>query len=213
MVFCIPLILFSQEASQKNASIPKSVQDYLKHMKLSRHGVDTLSASDSAVIPDLVLEQGKENLGMPFPDFRAISLNGKTYSQELLKGKVTFINFWFEHCQPCIAEFQVLNNLYNKYKDNKDFEFISFTFEKPENAQRAAKKYRLEYPIICISPDSCRKLINNKYSGFPTNLITDREVKIQFFIIGGFSDPEVAKKGEKSIFIPKLEAILQSARL
>jgi cytochrome c biogenesis protein CcmG, thiol:disulfide interchange protein DsbE len=212
LILCVPLLLFSQEYLRKDSLIPKAAQDFYKPKSSERLPPDTLSSSDSARLPDTILEFGRENIGKSLPDFRSTSLNGESYSREILAGKVTFINFWFEHCPPCIAEFEALNDLYKRFKENKEFQFLSFTWEKKENALRVAQKYGLEYPIICLSPDSCRKLINNKYAGYPTNIITNKASKIQFFIIGGPKDSEEAEKVEQTIFIPKLEELLNNTK-
>ncbi len=72
----------------------------------------------------------KNTIGKQFPGFFA--KNNQTLNNSTLNGKVVFINFWFELCSPCIAEFEGLNSLYNNFKDQKDFQFISFTFENSE---------------------------------------------------------------------------------
>lgn len=136
-----------------------------------------------------------------FPDLPAI--NGMIYTKDSLKNKTTFINFWFEACTPCIAEFDALNDLFNKYKDFKDFHFLSFTFETKENALRIAKKYKLEYPIICVEPAKIHKLIFNL--GFPTSIITDKKAEITFIICGGPSEKEYAKKRIETTYHTEIE--------
>ena len=43
-------------------------------------------------------------VGKPFKSFDLKSVSNNKYSQDDLKGKITFIDFWFEACTPCIAE-------------------------------------------------------------------------------------------------------------
>lgn len=209
--FWIPLVLFSQETSQKD-SIVKMAGDLFKIIKMEKAVLSKQAKPDSADLIEDILFRGRENYGKSVPDFNAVSLTGKRYSRELLEGKVTFINFWFEKCPPCIAEFEALNELYKKYKDNKNFQFLSFTWEKKEKAERIAKQYGLKYPILSINPDCCRTLINHVRGGYPTNLIADRKVKIQFYLNGGPTDPEEAKKWKQILYIPILEELLNTSQ-
>ena len=68
-------------------------------------------------------------IGHPFQKF-SFTENGKTFNNDSLKGKVVFINFWFEACHPCILEMDALNELFEKLKDNKDFMFVSLSIDK-----------------------------------------------------------------------------------
>src|SRR5438309_8280297 len=85
-----------------------------------------------------------EAIGKPFPAFVAANEQG-SINNDSLKGKVVLINFWFEGCHPCIAEFDALNELAEKLKPNKDFEFISFTWDNAETIQRVKEKYQLQF--------------------------------------------------------------------
>src|SRR5665647_817950 len=71
----------------------------------------------------------KGHIEKSFPNFKARDMNGKYFSDSLLIGKITLINFWFENCRPCIAEFKRLNEIFEKFHYNKVFNFITFTFE------------------------------------------------------------------------------------
>jgi thiol-disulfide isomerase/thioredoxin len=206
LVVNLPLILFSQQ-SQKD-SFFKAASDYIKLKRFEKSVLEKPEVEDDSTLIKHVLLLATDNYGKNVPDFKATSLTGQTYSAEMLVGKVTFINFWFENCAPCVAEFESLNELYKKFKDKEGFQFISFTFDKQEKALKAVQKYGLQYPVISISADSCRMLINHRRGGFPTNLITDRSGKIVFYINGGPPEPKDAQKWERKIFVPLLEELL-----
>ncbi len=51
------------------------------------------------------------------PDFALPDLNGRRFSNDDLKGKITLINFWGTWCGPCQAEVPDLTRLYAAYAD------------------------------------------------------------------------------------------------
>jgi thiol-disulfide isomerase/thioredoxin len=152
--------------------------------------------SDSAYLNEL-LNSFQKNIGNTYVKFEKKSLTGKRYSERELKGKVTLINFWFESCAPCIAEFDALNKLYKKYKSNENFQFISFTTDSDNSAKLTAQKFKLKFPIICISEKDCQQL--NYKSGFPTNIVVDKTGKIFSIDIGGSLDKQIVKENIKKI--------------
>lgn len=52
-------------------------------------------------------------------------MEGKQVFLEQYKGRVVFINLWATWCPPCIAELPDLQKLYNDYKNDVVFLFIS----------------------------------------------------------------------------------------
>lgn len=122
-------------------------------------------------------------IGKPFQEF-SIKSGRKKITNESLKGKVVFLNFWFENCPPCRAEFRTLNWLYKTYKDNEQFEFISLSFEEYAAVDRVKAQFNLEFPMYYASSEYCKKLIHG--SGYPTNIILDKDGVVRYFYAGGF---------------------------
>lgn len=133
--------------------------------------------------------------GKPFPTFKAKSLDGRTFSSKQIKGKVTLINFWFEACSPCVAEFDALNDIYNRFKDNPDFEFISFTPDSERSANESVTKHRLHFAVCPLSSKECYRL--NFQSGYPTSVVVDRNGMIVYFASGGKIDKELVPQDLK----------------
>ena len=127
-------------------------------------------------------------IGKEFPVFKAISLNNETISSDNLSGKVTMVNLWFEGCAPCIAELDVLINLYNKYKNNASFQFLSFTVDDFSVARKAVNKYNIPYSVYPISREDAYRM--NFNSGFPTNMIINKEGLIESYNSGGSLEKE-----------------------
>jgi thiol-disulfide isomerase/thioredoxin len=149
----------------------------------------------------------KDIPGKSFPAFTATGLDGKTYTNENIKGKATFLNFWFESCHPCISEIPMLNRLYNLFKDKPEFQFYAITFETKENAERAVKKYGIEYPVLLVSHSSAQ-LLNFK-AGYPTNMILNKDGKVTSCLTGGFSNPKYGDRLVDKYFKSELEKLLK----
>lgn len=128
-----------------------------------------------------------KNIGKQFFPFTAESLNGDIISNKDLDGKITIINFWFEGCAPCIAEFDALKSIYSKFSNNSRFQFVSFTKDYPEYVSKAVKKYNLSFPVYPIG-EKCYDL--NFGSGFPTTFILDEKSRVIYCKIGGQIDKE-----------------------
>jgi cytochrome oxidase Cu insertion factor (SCO1/SenC/PrrC family) len=151
-------------------------------------------------------QNGYVDTKLTFGDFSGTTTDGKIFTQESLKNKITFINFWFEHCAPCIAEIDALNNLYNKYKNNPGFQFISISFEKNEDIKRIAKKYHIEYPVISLERDKIDPLIFNL--GFPTNIIVDQAGKISYMKSGSSLEKERIQQEFDKVLSKHIERVL-----
>jgi thiol-disulfide isomerase/thioredoxin len=117
---------------------------------------------------------------------------GTIFTNDSLPSKITFINFWFEACHPCVAEFSALEKFYANNKSRKNFQFISITFEQDSTIDQVRGKYNFTYRVYRLSNDSCRMLLGK--SGYPTSQILDKNGKIVYSITGGPIDPVMANK-------------------
>ncbi|MDB5200963.1 MAG: TlpA family protein disulfide reductase [Ferruginibacter sp.] len=120
------------------------------------------------------------------------SIDSIVYSNESLKGKVVYINFWYAACPPCMAEFDALNDLYKKIKDKKNLVFLSMTFEPSDVIAMLVEKFKIRYPILSFPDAELKKL--NFGKGFPTSLVIDAEGKVVYVRTGGSSDKKEARK-------------------
>src|SRR5579872_1254530 len=58
--------------------------------------------------------------GTQYVSFEMTTLDGRRLTNELCKGKVVFMDFWFEGCRGCREEFGKLNESYDSLKNNPD---------------------------------------------------------------------------------------------
>jgi len=62
------------------------------------------------------------------PSISVYNIKGESFGLSTLgSGKVTVIDCWFLPCAPCFAEMPMLHDLYSKYKDNPNFQFLTLT--------------------------------------------------------------------------------------
>lgn len=129
-----------------------------------------------------------ETIGKVFTHFTVYEA-GKKITNKNLEHKVVFINFWFASCKPCIDEFEELNNLFTKFKSDKSFKFMSFSFDTPEMISRTRQKYKLKFKSYSISQLECRKL--NQNFGFPTSILIGKDGTIKQLYIDGISEKNI----------------------
>ncbi|HEV8284570.1 MAG TPA: TlpA disulfide reductase family protein [Chitinophagaceae bacterium] len=141
----------------------------------------------------------------PYLEFRLTNAN-TTVDNQSLKGKVVFINFWFEGCHPCVAEMEALNELFNKLKDNKDFVFISLTRDNQETIKRVTEKYALDFEVFSTSNEECRRLLFN--CGYPTSIILDKTGILRYKHGGGSTKKEEAREFIMTELLSKIQAML-----
>jgi hypothetical protein len=77
-----------------------------------------------------------------------------------------------------MEEMAMLNALHQELKDNKDFLFISFTFDDDEAIQRVKEKHQPTFGILSTSQMECARL--NFKSGYPTTIILDKKGVIRY---------------------------------
>jgi cytochrome oxidase Cu insertion factor (SCO1/SenC/PrrC family) len=91
---------------------------------------------------------GNDLRGKTIPDFVVKDKTGKLFTNDNFRSKITFINFWFEACAPCLTEFQALEKFYNKNKSRDNFQFISITWEQDSVIEQVRKKIILPIQFI-----------------------------------------------------------------
>jgi thiol-disulfide isomerase/thioredoxin len=106
-------------------------------------------------------------------NWQLVNQSGEDYDFNEAKGKVVVINFWATWCPPCIAEMPSLEALYDSYKDDVVFLFVSNEDTITISKFMAKNNYSFQY----YSP----KTSNPKQfdvSGIPRTFILDKEGQI-----------------------------------
>ena len=91
----------------------------------------------------LMCPKGYASVGQPYIEFR-IANEARGVDNQILKGKVVLINFWFEGCHPCMAEMDALNNLFKKMNSQVT---IENGLRIPPNFTLRKKRYAANIPL------------------------------------------------------------------
>jgi thiol-disulfide isomerase/thioredoxin/outer membrane lipoprotein-sorting protein len=86
--------------------------------------------------------------GKDAPQFRGVSLDGKTYSLAELKGKPVLLDFWATWCGPCIRSMPALEKLHTDYRDQGLVVLGIDVGEKRETVEKFLLTKPIPYPVI-----------------------------------------------------------------
>lgn len=100
----------------------------------------------AAVAKGYLYEIEHLQIGMPAPDFKTKTLDGKEVSLESLRGKTVLLDFWATWCGPCMAEIPHLKAVAEKLK-GKPFSILAVSLDD-EKAMLTATIEQSELPGI-----------------------------------------------------------------
>jgi len=126
------------------------------------------------------------------PIFSCKTIDGKVVDISKLKDKIVMINFFATWCGPCMKELPVLQkNIWDKYKNNKDFTLIILGREHSEKEVKdfvTSKGFTMPF-----APDPKREIFKLYASqSIPRNVIVGKDGKIIFQSIG-YTEEEFGK--------------------
>jgi thiol-disulfide isomerase/thioredoxin len=112
----------------------------------------------------------------PLQEFTMRDLDHRELSTTDWRGKVVLVNFWATWCPPCRAEIPDLVALQEKYRGQLQIIGVSQDEGSPEVVRRFASEYKINYPIVMLTPE-LTKHFPNVYA-LPTTFVIDRETRI-----------------------------------
>ena len=123
----------------------------------SRMVIQSQLASLFSSTPTLIEENEREQLS----NYNLVlkDLQGQTVNFNQSQNKPILINFWATWCAPCIAEMPDLNELYQTFKNDVDFYFVSQ--ENPEVLQKFLKSKNYDIPVFIQQTKLPKPLENN----------------------------------------------------
>ena len=131
-------------------------------------------------------------LGGVAADMTVTTADGTTYSiSELLKTKeAVVLNFWFEGCDPCRAEFPYMEEAYKEYSDK--IEILAINPYDGDDASVAAYKAAMGLTFPMAKADAAYTTAYGVLA-FPTTVVIDRYGTIGFMHTGSVPNTDSFK--------------------
>lgn len=125
------------------------------------------------------------NIGDFAPDFTLSTLDGGTVSLSDYRGKAVMLDFWSEWCPFCTAEFPVMQQEYERFRD-EGFVILGVHRTDTESeaiARRFIEKTGATFPILLDVDDKIYRTFV-KVRAMPASIFIDREGVIRSRIFG-----------------------------
>lgn len=142
--------------------------------------------------------------GKPAPDFSLTLFDGNTIRLSDFRGKVVFLNFWASWCPPCRAEARLLEEAWQRYKDQG----IVFLGVDIQDTEAEARRFLQEFGVTYLNGRDPKNRIAIDYGvyGIPETFFIDKEGRITYKHIGALGwQTLVAKLGDAAQGIASTE--------
>jgi thiol-disulfide isomerase/thioredoxin len=116
--------------------------------------------------------------GEPFPQFSEKDIDGRTWTNDSVKGRVMVINLWYSGCGPCRAEMPILS----KWKEQlPNVMFFSATYHDAETAKRITDKHHFTWTHLVEAKDMMAWIGTD---GFPLTIVVDKKGIVRHAVHG-----------------------------
>ena len=116
--------------------------------------------------------------GEMFPQFSEKDMEGNTWTNDSVRGRVMVLNLWYSGCGPCRAEMPILS----EWKEQlPDVLFFSATYHDAETAKRITDKHHFTWTHLVEAKDMM-SWIGTK--GFPLTIVVDKKGIVRYAVHG-----------------------------
>ena len=120
--------------------------------------------------------------GEPFPQFSEKDIDGRTWTNDSIRGHVMVLNLWYSGCGPCRAEMPELST----WKEQlPDVMFFSATYHDAELAKRITDKHHFTWTHLVEAKDMMSWIGTE---GFPFTVVVDKQGIVRYAVHGTSED-------------------------
>jgi peroxiredoxin len=139
-------------------------------------------------------------VGMRFPEYSAMWLDGSKFELDTRRGKVVLVNVWATWCGPCRVEIPELQALHDKY-GSRGFEVLGVSVDEGhiDTVKQFVEEQKMTYPVALDPEGRIANLLQT--SMLPTSVLLDRDGKIVWKRAGLIppDDAELARAIDKTL--------------
>ncbi len=171
-------------------ALEQRLKNIYAQLNLSDTDYNNMIAKAKAARMEKLKEEIKEKMKSGgAKNFSLQNLEGQQVSLASLKGKTVVVDFWATWCGPCKASFPGMQQVINKYKDDKDVVFLFVdTWERKEvkdmqtDAQDFIKQNNYSFNVLLDDKD--KTVADYNVQGIPTKFVINKDGNLQFASIG-----------------------------
>ena len=120
--------------------------------------------------------------GEPFPQFSEKDIDGRTWTNDSIRGRVMVLNLWYSGCGPCRAEMPILS----EWKEQlPGVLFFSATYHDAETAKRITDKHHFTWTHLIEAKDMMAWIGTE---GFPLTIVVDKKGIVRYAVHGTSED-------------------------
>lgn len=180
----------------KNADVVKKIQPLYSKLNNNKGNFENYLTSIEAKAKEAMVTKYKsEMIKKEAPQFTLVNRDGKTVSLADYKGKVVVLDFWATWCGPCVMSFPGMQAAVNKYKQDKEVEFLFIdTWQREENYKDLVNEFMTKnnytFHVLFDEMKDRTKATTTAYGvqGIPNKVVIDKEGFIRFESSGGSAD-------------------------
>jgi cytochrome c biogenesis protein CcmG, thiol:disulfide interchange protein DsbE len=129
--------------------------------------------------------------------FDQLDQSGERIRRDDLKGSVVVLNFWASYCDPCKSEAEMLERVWQDYKDRG----VVFLGVNTDDIESDARGYLTTYGITYPNAPDKGERMEDAYriTGIPETFIVDASGEITHHSEGEISESELRTEIEKAL--------------